>query len=419
MHVTGAIPGKTPAPEPPPARPSTAGRSPGRTAIQGSPADPAIPLALYLHFPWCVRKCPYCDFNSHALRGEVPEEDYVDALLRDLDFELADAPEARPLTSIFMGGGTPSLFSDRAMARLLDALRERLRFADDIEITLEANPGTAEAGHFAGYRAAGINRLSMGVQSLDNAQLKRLGRIHDRDEVFRAFDLARSAGFDNINLDLMYALPQQSVEQAHADLSGALALRPEHLSYYQLTLEPNTEFGARPPAAIPDNDTAWTMQTQGEALLAAAGFGQYEVSAYARPDRRARHNLNYWQFGDYLGIGAGAHGKRTIAPASVRRRARHKHPRTYLAQAGTAGAIQEQQDLTAADLAFEYLMNALRLNDGFDARDYARHTGTDWGDHPGTAAAMARGLLERQGHAVRTSELGRRHLNGLLQLFLE
>ncbi|HEY0975446.1 MAG TPA: radical SAM family heme chaperone HemW [Solimonas sp.] len=394
-------------------------RSPGRTAIQDSPSDPAIPLALYLHFPWCVRKCPYCDFNSHALRGEVPEDAYVEALLRDLDFELAEWPEPRPLTSIFMGGGTPSLFSDRAMARLLTALRQRLRFADDIEITLEANPGTAEAGHFAGYRAAGINRLSMGVQSLDNAQLKRLGRIHDRDEVFRAYELARAAGFDNINLDLMYALPQQTPEQAQADLAAALALQPEHLSYYQLTLEPNTEFGTRPPAAIPDNDTAWAMQEQGEAMLAAAGFQQYEVSAYAQPGRRARHNLTYWTFGDYLGIGAGAHGKRTTAPATVLRRARHKHPRTYLAQAGTAEAIQDQQQLPAADLAFEFLMNALRLNDGFAISDYARHTGTTWGTHPGAAVATARGLLEHHGSQVRTSELGRRHLNGLLQLFLE
>ncbi len=391
----------------------------GEAVGQDSLADPSIPLALYLHFPWCVRKCPYCDFNSHALRGDVPEEAYIDALLRDLDFELAESPDSRPLTSIFMGGGTPSLFSARAMARLLDALRGRLTFADDIEITLEANPGTAEAGHFGGYRTAGINRLSMGVQSLDNAQLKRLGRIHDRDEVFRAYALARTAGFDNINLDLMYALPQQTVEAAHRDLAAALALAPEHLSYYQLTLEPNTEFGLHPPPAMPDNDLAWAMQEQGEALLAARGYEQYEVSAYAQPGRRARHNLNYWCFGDYLGLGAGAHGKRTLGPATVLRRARHKHPRTYLAQAGASGVIQEQTRIVADELPFEFLMNALRLNEGFDPEDYARHTGQPWGHLPAARLALERGLLEPSATRIRASETGRRHLNGLLQLFLE
>ncbi len=289
--------------------------SPGRTAVQGGPADPAIPLSLYLHFPWCVQKCPYCDFNSHALRGAtpaLPEDAYVEALIRDLDYALREAPETRALASIFMGGGTPSLFSGRAIGRVLDAVQQRLAFAADIEITLEANPGTADAAHFAGYVAAGVNRLSIGVQSLDDAQLKRLGRIHGRAEAIRAYELARAAGFSNVNLDLMFALPQQSLADALRDLRGALALAPEHLSYYQLTLEPNTEFAARPPP-LPDDELAWDMQAEGQALLADHGYRQYEVSAYGQPDRAARHNLNYWSFGDYMGIGAGAHGKRSDA----------------------------------------------------------------------------------------------------------
>ncbi|WP_366514998.1 radical SAM family heme chaperone HemW [Solimonas terrae] len=376
----------------------------------------AIDLALYLHFPWCVQKCPYCDFNSHALRGEMPEEAYVDALLRDLDFELRDAAEGRPLRSIFMGGGTPSLFSDRAIGRVLDAVRRRLAFAPDIEITLEANPGTAEAAHFAGYVAAGVNRLSIGVQSLDNAQLKKLGRIHDRDEVFHAYDMARTAGFTNINLDLMFALPQQTLAEAEADLRGALALAPEHLSYYQLTLEPNTEFGVRPPV-LPDDELAWDIQERGQSLLAANGYAQYEVSAYARPGRPARHNLNYWQFGDYLGIGAGAHGKRT-ADGTVRRRARSKHPRAYLEHAGTAKALQEDREIARNELPFEFLMNALRLNTGFAIRDYNVRTGLDWSQLTAAKLARERGLIVEQDGQVRPTGLGHRHLNGLLTLFL-
>ncbi len=375
-----------------------------------------IPLALYLHFPWCVRKCPYCDFNSHAVRGEVPEDAYIDALLLDLDFELRVA-ETRPLRSIFMGGGTPSLFSDRALARLLGELRSRLAFAPDIEITLEANPGTADAGHFAGYRRAGINRLSMGVQSLDNAQLKRLGRIHDREAVFSAYAQARAAGFDNINLDLMYALPEQTLAAARADLEGLIALAPEHLSYYQLTLEPNTEFALHPPP-LPDDEAAWAMQEQGETLLASAGYAQYEISAYARPGQRARHNLNYWEFGDYLGLGAGAHGKRS-SEAGIRRRARHKHPRSYLAHAGSAQAVQDDRLIAEAERPLEFLMNALRLNQGFDIDDYQRRTGLIWGQHPGVAASLGRGLLAQSGRTVAATALGRRHLNGVLQLFLE
>ena len=376
----------------------------------------SIPLALYLHFPWCVRKCPYCDFNSHALRGEVPEDDYIAALLRDLDFELRE-PESRAISSIFMGGGTPSLFSGRALGRLLDQVAKRLTFAPGIEITLEANPGTIDEAHFADYRTAGINRLSIGVQSMDAAQLKRLGRIHDPQAVRSAVETARRAGFDNLNLDLMFALPQQTPEEADRDLAAALALAPEHFSYYQLTLEPNTEFAARPPP-LPADDEAWAIQVQGVERLAAAGYTRYEVSAYAQPGRQARHNLNYWRFGDYLGIGAGAHGKRSAADGVVRR-ARHKHPRRYLDSAGGADAIQEQQRIEVADLPFEFCMNALRLDDGFTLGEFEQRTGLAAGVlEPALRDAMQRGLIERQGEQVRPSALGRQHLNTLLMRFL-
>lgn len=389
----------------------------------GGHGPPYIPLSLYVHFPWCVKKCPYCDFNSHPLRGEVPESEYVDALLRDLDFELSGSRvtshQSQSLVSIFMGGGTPSLFSDRAIGRLLEAVNQRLAFAADIEITLEANPGTAEAGHFRGYRTAGVNRLSMGVQSLDDTQLKRLGRIHDSAEARRAYELARGAGFDNINLDMMYALPQQSPDEAALDLRALVALQPEHISYYQLTLEPNTEFGLRPPP-VPDEDSAWTMHEQGLPALEAAGYRQYEVSAYARSGRQSRHNRNYWEFGDYLGIGAGAHGKRTLTDGHILRRARHKHPKTYLQHAGTAQALQEDRQVPAADLPFEFLMNALRLNDGFAPALYEQRTGLRWdGRAAAVSTAMQRGLIEAGSDRVRPTPLGRTHLNGLLRLFLE
>jgi putative oxygen-independent coproporphyrinogen III oxidase len=381
-----------------------------------------IPLSLYLHFPWCIRKCPYCDFNSHTLRAEVPEQAYVDALLRDLDFELADAPEQRPLRSIFMGGGTPSLFSAAAIGQLLDAIAQRLNFAGDIEITLEANPGTAEAGHFPGYRSAGVNRLSMGFQSLDDVLLKRLGRIHDRSEALRAFELARRAGFDNINIDLMYALPQQSVAQASADLDAAITLQPEHLSYYQLTLEPNTEFGLRPPP-LPDDDAAWAMQERGVERLASAGYARYEISAYARTGHQARHNLNYWTFGDYLGIGAGAHAKRSFAGTDglrIQRRARHKHPKTYMARAGAAAVIQDEHVVATGDRPFEFLMNALRLNAGFDLTTYESRTGLGWNvASAAVGRAVAAGWLTCAAQSVRATPIGLNYLNRLLDLFLE
>jgi oxygen-independent coproporphyrinogen-3 oxidase len=384
-------------------------------------APGGIPLSLYIHFPWCVRKCPYCDFNSHAVRGEVEEDAYIDALIRDLDHELASAPAAGcpppALSSIFAGGGTPSLFSGRAVGRLLEAVAAHLAFAPDVEITLEANPGTADAANFREYRAAGVNRLSIGVQSLDDAQLKRLGRIHGRAEAEAAYRTARAAGFDNINLDLMYALPQQTPAQAEGDLRAACALQPEHLSYYQLTLEPNTEFAARPPP-LPDDETAWTMQLAGQALLADAGYAQYEVSAYARPGRQSRHNRGYWEFGDYIGIGAGAHGKRS-GTGGILRRARHKHPRTYLEGAGTAAAIQEEKAVPAAELPFEFAMNALRLNEGFAVEAFERRTGLPAAAlEPALSAARRKGLIEEEGGRVRASAFGRAHLNALLREFL-
>jgi putative oxygen-independent coproporphyrinogen III oxidase len=379
-------------------------------------ADALIPLSLYVHFPWCVKKCPYCDFNSHALRGSIPEDAYVDALLSDLDWELADAAESRPLVSIFMGGGTPSLFSGHAIARLLDGLRRRLDCAADIEITLEANPGTAEAGHFRDYRAAGVNRLSMGFQSLDDAQLRRLGRVHGAAEARRAYALARAAGFDNINLDLMFALPEQTLEQADADIGALIALAPEHISYYQLTLEPNTAFALQPPP-LPDGDLAWEMQAAGQARLAAAGYMQYEVSAYARAGRTSRHNLNYWRFGDYLGVGAGAHQKRS-AGGKIERRARHKHPQAYLERAGRADAVQERREVVMGDRAFEYVLNALRLREGFSRTEFSERCGPASLLDAGLEEARRQGLIEESGGRVRASELGWRHLNRLVGFFL-
>ena len=375
-----------------------------------------IPLSLYAHFPWCVRKCPYCDFNSHAIRGDVPEDAYIDALLRDLDFELRDA-ESRSLVSIFLGGGTPSLFSDAAIARFLEGVAHRLSFADGIEITLEANPGTADESHFRGYRRAGVNRLSIGVQSLDAGKLKALGRIHDPGEALRAYRLGRDAGFGNVNLDLMFALPEQSPAQAREDLQKLVALGPEHISYYHLTLEPNTEFAARPPR-LPDQDSAWSMHEEGQALLGEAGFAQYEVSAFAKADRRSRHNLNYWQYGDYLGIGAGAHGKQT-RDGRIVRRSRHKHPKTYLESAGTAAALQEDKLIATDELPFEFCMNALRLNEGFAIAQFEARTGLPAAalDKP-IAAAKGKGLLEERDGRIATTSLGRAHLNAALRLFL-
>ena len=378
------------------------------------------PLSLYVHLPWCVRKCPYCDFNSHEGRGALPFEAYVDALLADLDHDLPLA-WGRTVHSVFFGGGTPSLFPPAAIDRFLQQASARLRFAPDVEVTLETNPGTVEHGPFAGYRAAGVNRLSFGVQSFDDGCLQRLGRIHSSGDAERAVKAAQDAGFDNLNLDLMYALPGQSLAMALADVDRAIALQPTHLSHYQLTLEPNTVFAVRTPAGLPDEDGAWDMQEACQARLAAAGFGQYEVSAYARGGRQCRHNLNYWQFGDYLGIGAGAHGKLTLgASQQVLRRWKLRHPTEYQAKAGTPAAIGGDEVLTASRLPFDFMLNALRLNAGVPMAMFEARTGLPRAaiaDH--LATAHARGWLEPDPDWLRPTELGRRFANDVIGLFLE
>ena len=377
-------------------------------------AAQALPLSLYVHIPWCVRKCPYCDFNSHQRPAQLPEERYVDALLADLDVETGLAL-GRPLVSIFFGGGTPSLFSAASLMRILDGVRARLALAPDCEITLETNPGTAEFDRFEGYREAGVNRLSFGVQSFDDATLKRLGRIHGAAEVHRAWRLARDAGFDNINLDLMYALPAQSPAAALFDLEQALALAPEHLSYYQLTLEPQTVFARTPPPDLPDDETAARMQEACQQALADAGFRQYEVSAYAQPGRESRHNRNYWLYGDYLAIGAGAHAKTTDARGSIHRRVRQRTPTQYLAQVGTPTALVEDRVVDSAEIGFEFMLNALRLREGFSTGMFAARTGMQLDTLPGFAQALSRGLLEAAGDQVRATELGWRFLNDTVE----
>jgi len=382
---------------------------------------PLPPLSLYVHFPWCVRKCPYCDFNSHTLQGALPADEYVEALLRDLSLQ-AQLAEGRALQSIFLGGGTPSLFPPAALARLLAGVRERCGVAVDLEVTLEANPGTIEHGRFADYRSAGINRVSLGAQSFDHEQLRRLGRIHSAADTQRAVDELQAAGLTNFNLDLMYGLPQQTIAQALEDIEQAVALEPQHLSVYQLTLEPGTVFAGRPPAGLPDTDLCADMQLACQQRLAAAQFAQYEVSAYARPGRRCRHNLNYWQFGDYLGIGAGAHGKCTRAVEGrlvIERSTRPREPRRYLAAISAAGLAGPGVRVPQAALPFEYLLNALRLNDGFDEVDFEARTGAALSSIAAPLAlALRRGLLLRRGSHWRASELGFNFLNDLVALFL-
>jgi len=373
------------------------------------------PLALYVHFPWCVRKCPYCDFNSYALSGELTAEPYLERLGRDLQAQAAHV-EGREVISVFLGGGTPSLFPAEAIGRVLEAAARRLRLAHDVEVTLEANPGTIERGAFREYRAAGVTRVSLGAQSFDPATLKALGRIHSPAETRRAAEELHAAGLTNFNLDLMYALPRQVLPGALSDIAEALALSPAHLSHYQLTLEPGTLFAAQPPP-LPDEDLAADMLAECGARLAAAGFRQYEVSAYAREGAQCRHNLNYWTFGDYLGIGAGAHGKLTVpAHALIERTTQPREPRRYLAAADAALA---RRAIGADELTFEFMLNALRLTDGFDAELFAARTGLEW--HPveqRLRAASERGLLEPTPAGFRPSPRGLRFLNELLLGFL-
>lgn len=377
------------------------------------------PLALYIHVPWCVRKCPYCDFNSHTLSQALPETAYIDALLADLDAELVDV-QGRVLTSIFIGGGTPSLVSGAGYQRLLAGIRERMTLAPDIEITLEANPGTFERERFADFRRAGINRLSVGVQSFDNDALARLGRIHNADEAVKAITAAREVGFDEINIDLMHGLPEQTMATALADIDQALSLSPSHLSWYQLTLEPNTAFYSRPPT-LPEEDVLADIQDAGQARLEGAGFQRYEISAWSRPGHEARHNLNYWRFGDYLGIGAGAHGKisRLVGQGlEIERRWKTRQPETYLARHGDpSGFVAGQRKLSRDERGLEFLMNALRLGDGVPRALWERHTGLDDARLDAhTRAAIARELMFETHSRIQATPLGLLFLNDLLAL---
>ncbi|QWT20023.1 radical SAM family heme chaperone HemW [Bacillus sp. NP157] len=382
--------------------------------------DLSPPLSLYVHMPWCVRKCPYCDFNSHGVRGTPEYATYVDTLLADMDGDLRDFGEAiggRAVQTVFFGGGTPSLFTPELIGRFLAGARERLPFARGAEITLETNPGTVEHGSFHGYLAAGINRISFGVQSFDNDKLHRLGRIHSAHEAADAVRQAQDAGIDNINIDLMYALPQQDLAGAIDDVEKAMALRPTHISHYQLTLEPNTAFAANPPP-LPDDDAAWAIQEACQARLADGGYGQYEVSAYAQAGRRCQHNLNYWRFGDYLGIGAGAHGK-VSGPQGVQRRWKTRLPAAYLHAAGGPTRIGGDNLVAPADLPFEYMLNALRLVDGVPMADFTERTGL-----PAEAIATALADVRRKGwvdhdpHTLRTTAQGQRFLNDVIEAFM-
>jgi oxygen-independent coproporphyrinogen-3 oxidase len=377
------------------------------------------PLSLYVHLPWCVRKCPYCDFNSHEAKGALPFAAYVDALVADLDFDLPLA-WGRTVHTVFFGGGTPSLFPPEAIDAFLQAASARLRFAPNLEITLETNPGTAEHGRFDRYRVAGVNRLSFGIQSFDDGCLQRLGRIHDSAQAEAAVKLAQDAGFDNFNLDLMYALPGQTLAMAAHDIERALALQPTHVSHYQLTLEPNTLFAAKPPSGIPDDDASWDIQEHCQAMLAAAGYVQYEVSAYARPGRECAHNLNYWHFGDYLGIGAGAHGKLTLgSEQAILRRWKAKHPAAYLASAGTTAAIGGDERIEPARRPFDYMLNALRLVDGFALAEFEARTGlAAEAIEAELQAASANGWITMDQGRIVPTELGRRFTNDVIGLFL-
>ena len=386
---------------------------PGTLQLDGLP-----PLALYVHLPWCLKKCPYCDFNSHAAAGAggVPEAAYLDALRADLEASLP-LVWGRRVVSVFIGGGTPSLFDPASIDRLLGDIRARLPLEPLAEITLEANPGTFERERFKAYRAAGVTRLSIGVQSFDDAALRRIGRVHDAAQARAAVAEAREA-FDTFNIDLMYALPGQTLAQLQADLHTALSFAPPHLSIYHLTVEPNTAFALAPPV-LPDNDLASDMLDLIAASTAEAGLQRYEVSAFARPGHRCRHNLNYWQFGDYLGIGAGAHGKLSF-PHRVLRTVRWREPAAYMANAMTGGAVSNQHEVARRDLPFEYMMNALRLRDGLDLADFKARTGLPLSTVQGTLqAAQAQGLLVWAGDEVRPTERGFDFLSDLQAMFLQ
>ncbi|MGA3159406.1 MAG: radical SAM family heme chaperone HemW [Steroidobacteraceae bacterium] len=385
------------------------------TSSTGALALP--PLGLYVHFPWCVRKCPYCDFNSHTLHGTLPEASYLEALIQDLAAQ-SGAAQGRPVSSVFFGGGTPSLIAPRAIGALLESIDSLLPLSADAEITLEANPGTIERGRFSEYRAAGVNRVSLGAQSFAAEQLQRLGRIHSPEDTHRAVEELKAAGLGNFNLDLMYALPGQDLAAALADVETAIALAPAHLSHYQLTLEPGTVFGALPPANLPSEETSAGMMEECQAKLAEAGYAQYEISAYAREGAQCRHNLNYWRFGDYLGIGAGAHGKYTDAiQQRILRTVREREPRRYLAH-GALAAVPTQS-VAPEELPFEFMLNALRLPAGFEQELFEARTGEPFARVAATITDLEnRGLMQQSAGRWRASELGLRFLNDLLTAFL-
>ena len=373
------------------------------------------PLSLYVHLPWCVRKCPYCDFNSHEARGGLPEDEYVDALVADLESTLPSV-WGRRVHAVFFGGGTPSLFSARSIDRLLAAIRARLPLEPDAEVTLEANPGTFESEKFRDFRAAGVNRLSIGIQSFDPVHLKALGRIHDEREAHRAVEIAR-AHFDNFNLDLMYALPAQTERAARRDVETAIASGAPHISAYHLTIEPNTFFAKHPPA-VPDDDAAAAIHEAVERTLEGAGYVHYETSAFAKPGRESRHNLNYWRFGDYLGIGAGAHAKISF-PDRIVREARVRTPAEYMRRVAEGTQAVERREVGRSELPFEFMMNALRLADGFEVAMFAERTGLPIAAaEAALARAEAKGLIARDPLRIRPTERGRRFLNDLLELFL-
>ena len=376
----------------------------------------APPLSVYVHLPWCLAKCPYCDFNSHVAPAVLPQSQYIDCLLADLDFDLP-VVAGRTVQSVFFGGGTPSLFAPESIDHFLRGLRARLPLSDEVEITLEANPGALEHGRFEGYRDAGVNRISLGVQSFHDRHLKKLGRIHDAGQARQAVSDLNAAGLRNFNLDLMYGLPDQSLDEAIEDLKQAIALQPAHLSHYQLTLEPGTVFYHRPPA-LPVDDALWDMQSACQTLLAAHGYEQYEVSAYARRDRQCRHNLNYWEFGDYLGLGAGAHGKWTDADAGeIVRSERRKQPRDYLAAGVAERSVRRA--VPRKELPFEFALNVLRLQRGFDREQFESRTGLSiTAIAKQITQAEQRALLVRAEECWSPSELGRRFLNDLQALFL-
>ncbi|WP_241574965.1 radical SAM family heme chaperone HemW [Rosenbergiella nectarea] len=371
------------------------------------------PLSLYIHIPWCVQKCPYCDFNSHALKGEVPHQEYVEHLLKDLDDSL-HLVQGRKLSTIFIGGGTPSLLSSKAMQQLMDGVRKRIPFATGCEVTMEANPGTVEAERFSGYQQAGINRISIGVQSFDAEKLTRLGRIHGPQEAERAAQLATGLGLRSFNLDLMHGLPDQSIEQALDDLRQAIALNPPHLSWYQLTIEPNTLFASRPPK-LPDDDDLWDIFEQGDQLLREAGYEQYETSAYAKPGFRCEHNLNYWRFGDYLGIGCGAHGKITLADGKIMRTVKTRHPKGFM-----RGEYLDRQFMVAdEDKAFEFFMNRFRLLEPCPRQDFVDLTGlAEQRVRPALDNAIRAGYLQETAEHWQITAKGKLFLNSLLEAFL-